>query len=686
MTITEPATEALIDTGSWWRAPFRMYQTNLREIDAGMDVEAVLDIVQEYGANAWLLNAGGIMSFYPTDLPFQTRNPYLQDRPSADFVGDAVAAASARGVRVLARMDFSKVSTRIASEHPDWLFVGPDQSKQTYNGLVSACPSAGYYQEAAFAVIAEFAARYPIDGFFFNWFSFNEIDYSRTYRGVCHCTACTSGFKEFSGGRELPAGRGDADYALWRRYAEFVINDLTARFREHIHDVRPNAALILGERADIVFHEANSALGREFWPFATGEAVSLSKSVRPDVPVLVNAAVFVDMPYRYAAIQPEHFAHYAVQAVARGAVPSAYTMGTPLATPYPNMALASQVVHAHREHEDVYGALRPSAELLLIADPRQTVGAAVDEYRGVYEALQRAHIPFDIAPWQGIPEALAGGRYAIVVVPDLRTEADQATIAALDSFVDSGHTVVTTGGILFDEDRPQLAGSPALRRSASTEADEELRNSYIAVDEPGYGDGYRRVVPVAGSYHYIECHPDAERHMRYVAQAPYGPPELCHGTFPLDYPGWAVRRYGTGRVVLVPWGIGATARMFGTGAIGAWFADLITGLLPECRIEVRNLPESVELIVGESAGRLVVHLLNFSGVRHNSIGPEVPIRHGEIIVPGATSARSLVAGQTIETVRDDGRLVVPVPEFGIYEALVLELEGDGRTGDRLTGA
>ena len=26
---------------SWWQHPFRMFQTNLREIDAGLDVEAV---------------------------------------------------------------------------------------------------------------------------------------------------------------------------------------------------------------------------------------------------------------------------------------------------------------------------------------------------------------------------------------------------------------------------------------------------------------------------------------------------------------------------------------------------------------------------------------------------------------------------------------------------------------------
>lgn len=65
----------------WWTAPFEMFQTNLREVDATMDVGAVADAVVAFGADTWLVNGGGIMSFYPTDLPFQTRNPFLADRP-----------------------------------------------------------------------------------------------------------------------------------------------------------------------------------------------------------------------------------------------------------------------------------------------------------------------------------------------------------------------------------------------------------------------------------------------------------------------------------------------------------------------------------------------------------------------------------------------------------------------------
>ena len=138
-----------------------MFQTNLQEIDATMDVERVLDAIEGHGSDTWLINTGGIVSFFPTDLPFQTRNPFLANRPSGDLIGDAVEAAHRRGIRVLSRMDFSKVASRIAAEHPAWLFLSPKGERQIYNTLYTACPSAEYYQDRSLDILDEVIDRYP---------------------------------------------------------------------------------------------------------------------------------------------------------------------------------------------------------------------------------------------------------------------------------------------------------------------------------------------------------------------------------------------------------------------------------------------------------------------------------------------------------------------------------------------
>ena len=190
-----------------------------------------------------MLNTGGIASQYPTELPFQTRNPYLADRPSGDLTGDAVAAAHKRNIRLLCRMDFSKVSSRIAAEHPDWLFVSPAGKPQIYNTLYSVCPCGEYYQERTLDVLDEILTLYPVDGFFVNWFGFSETDYSRVYHGVCHCESCRKAFDKFSGGRELPDDRRHANYPLWLRFSTGVVRELSAKISGHVSAKRPDAAM-----------------------------------------------------------------------------------------------------------------------------------------------------------------------------------------------------------------------------------------------------------------------------------------------------------------------------------------------------------------------------------------------------------------------------------------------------------
>ena len=191
----------------WWHRPFRIFQTNIREVDSGMDVDAVVDDIVGFGADVWLLNAGGIVSHYPSRLPHQHPSPWLKDHPSGDLIGDAVAEAHRRGVRVMARCDFSKVHRDVFEAHPDWCYLSPKGERQIYNGLYSACPSGPYYQEKSLEVINEILDNYAVDAFFFNMFSMALRDYSRTYHGICQCSNCRRHFAAFSGGMALPRPR-----------------------------------------------------------------------------------------------------------------------------------------------------------------------------------------------------------------------------------------------------------------------------------------------------------------------------------------------------------------------------------------------------------------------------------------------------------------------------------------------
>ncbi|MGO2750616.1 MAG: alpha-amylase family protein [Pseudoclavibacter sp.] len=682
MTQTMPLTS---ETSTlWWKRPFRMLQTNLREIDGGMDVERALDDIQAHGANAWLVNGGGILSFYPSDLEFQTRNPHLRERESGDLLGDALVAARRRGVRVLARMDFSKVAADIAARHPDWLFSAADGRRQEYQGQVSVCPSGPYYQEKVFEILTELCTRYPVDGFFFNWMSFNEMDYSYRDWGACQCGACQDRFAEFSGGLALPKSSDDASHATWKRYAAWTLDDLTARFRAHIASLLPEAALILGERADVLFHEANAKVGRDFWPFTTEQSVSVSKSRRPEVPVLVNSAVFLDMPYRYAPIQDEHFSMYFVQTIARGGIPSTYTMGPPADAPFADLPAGGVITRFHRDNEDSYADLVPAAKVLVVFDDdgghASVFAETTDlELRGIYEVLQRDHLPFDVGGAKDLALHAAADRevpYSVIVLADVGSLSDEAA-SALDSWVERGGRLICTGSSGIDGTKVQLATSPAIRRTAHHTDPETLKNTYIADATPGVGDGYNRRSSVWGAYHYLDIKPGTDERHTLLAQVPFGPPEKCYGTRPTQYPGIAIRSAGAGAHAVVPWLPGSTYRHLGTPESGRLLAGLVRELLGSDSELDADLPEQVEVTLQRSPRGLLIHVMNFSGVQLNSIGKPVPVRGGKLRLRGQgfADARALVAGSALEVVKIDGGVSISLPELGLFE--VVEVDADG---------
>jgi hypothetical protein len=81
---------------TWWnRAPIRLIQTNLREIDALMDEAAFVKSIEDASANVVLINVGGIVANYPTKLPFHYRNPFMK----GDLTGDLIKKLHAKGIK-----------------------------------------------------------------------------------------------------------------------------------------------------------------------------------------------------------------------------------------------------------------------------------------------------------------------------------------------------------------------------------------------------------------------------------------------------------------------------------------------------------------------------------------------------------------------------------------------------------
>jgi hypothetical protein len=575
------------------------------------------------------------------------------------------------------------MSTRIAAEHPEWLFVSPTGQPQIYNTLYSACPSREYYQERSLDILDEIIARYPVDGFFFNWFGFSERDYSRVYHGVCHCPQCQAGFAEFSGGSDLPDGPSHPNYPEWLQFSNGVIRALASKISNHIFSRRPDAALVLSRGAPVIYYEANNAFGRELWHHSTAEAVSAHVTGLPEIALMVNSVSFVDMPYRMAGEQPEHFAQYLLQAIARGGNPSTYIMGAPGRIPYANLPIAGDIARHFARHRDVYADLAPSATIAL-ARPDHLRSASpgydesVAEFRGLYSSLVEKHIAFDVIGAEFVAKMAAEnnlGRYQLVILPDLGELGSEAA-DALDVFVRNGGNVVLTGssGISFSGG-VELATAPAVMRVGNTVAGEDLWATYVTDNEQEEASYYRyapAVVPVYGTYDRFVWKPAAEKRGMLLPQAPFGPPEKCYGHAGSADPSSVRYTSGAGTVVQFPWTIGHTYREFGTTEVRDYFLRTIEGLFSTAlRAE---LPEQVELIASRSAGNLVIHLINQTGARRKSFGPHTSITGGQIRISGAgDGARSLVSSTALTTRREGEDLVIELPTLELFDVLVVPL-------------
>lgn len=664
----------------WYREPFRLFQTNLLEVDADMDVEKVLDFIEDFGCNAWLVNGGGILSFYPTGLEHQTRNPFLDRRPGGDLFGDAVAAGHKRGIRVLARMDFSKINKAVADRHPDWLFVNPQGGLQEAEGQVSVDPAAGYYQEKLLEVVDEMIDRYPLDGFFFNRAGFNETDYALKYHGVSQSEASKRGFAEYSGGQTLPTGPDSPNYDLWRAWGAKVVGDLWARVSTHIKTRRPDVALLRSD--DLIFFEANNKIGRDLWHHHVNETISGFRTQRPHRPVLCHSVAFIDMPYRIASEEPEHLAQHLIQGMSRGANISTYIMGVPGEIEYRALGLAREITRFHRDHSEIYRDLMPAAHIGLVRPDALSMSArrfkdANNEFRGLYEALQQVHLPFDVVPLEGIPDMAGNGgleRYSVLVLADSGPLQPQIA-QELERFVADGGRLVLTGNAGFDANGlAQLAAMPVVRITETVTDPDALKSTYVTSRPPEEGRYYfSPVSPVFGAFYSVEPKVDAQEMLYYLPQAPYGPPEKCYGHFADGTPGYYLN--AAGKVAVIPWTIGRSYHELALTTLRDIVVQLVRELLGSDEPLSAELSDQVELTLQRRGDALVVHLDNLSGAHRMNYGPFLPIAGGRLRLADAsdgTKATALVAGAPCPMHRQGRDLVIDLPELGRFEVVHIE--------------
>ena len=665
----------------WWQGrPWRLIQTNLREIDMrDIDAAAYVEALQSFDATAAMINTSGIIASYPTRLPFHTPSAFL----TGDGLETIIDTCHRADIRVIARMDFSKVRRALYERHPEWAYVRSDGEIVDEHGDVHVCPAGGYQQECAPRIVEETITTLDVDGVFLNMAGFQTRDYAGRYHGICHCSSCSEGFAAMFG-LELPDTE-DPDDPVYRRYAVFkrrTLRALDERIHETIRRVRPDVAIdrSFEDGRGFVRQESNTALDRRGdWPYSGSENTKWVASAYPGMVSSNSSVDFIDYPVRHVAVSPHLQQLRLVEGLANGGGLDYYVIGRlDDHADRSGFEAVRSIFRYHAEHEQDYAGLRSRADAALVTGP----WADVEEFRGWFRVLTEHHVLFDSVILDAVADEVLE-RYRVLVLPDHQAISDEQA-RRVDDFVRRGGVLVASGRTGFRDHEFEPRVRPVvecvgIERVRAVRPD--MRGSYFEVGER---DGFPRLegtdlVFLDGPYVDAEYRPEATRLMRLVPPSPFGPPERVSYETVTDDPGLVVDAFGRGRVVYVPWLCGRLVHRHGHPNTVSFAADVLehhAGLRPLDG----NLPPMVEATLLEKRdGRSsLLHLINHSGRADNRYVAPIRIRDLEVVVPLRTepaSVTGLVGGRPYEwSVSGDGPSI-RVPELGLFEALRIEHPG-----------
>jgi hypothetical protein len=195
----------------WYRTTLRWGQTNLVEIDpARYDDGWWREHWRRTRVQGVIVNAGGIVAYYPSRFPLHHRAQSLGER---DLYGEIVKAAREEGLKVIARMDSNRVAEDFYREHPDWICLDIEGNPYRQADKYVTCINSPYYSDYLPGIMREIIERTRPDGFADNsWAGIPR-------KNICYCRHCAEQFRAWAG-VELPRRHDFADenYRRWIRW------------------------------------------------------------------------------------------------------------------------------------------------------------------------------------------------------------------------------------------------------------------------------------------------------------------------------------------------------------------------------------------------------------------------------------------------------------------------------------
>ncbi len=659
---------------AWCNECMRFGQVNIRETDpVGLDVEFWADFWKRCRLHGIVLNACGIVAYYPTEVALHRRSPWLGDR---DLFGELCRAAKAQGMRVLARIDPSGVEKDFYEVHPDWFVTKPDGSISISRGLYNTCINSPYYYEYAPSLFREIHGKYDVDGFFGNAWS--------GARELCHCPYCRDKFRKDTG-HELP-GERTPEWEHWRTKCN---EDLWKFWDDFTKGIKSDT-IWMGNHGVSRIADLAAMINADFQRRGGDTPVWVSGEMGKRMRTLTDAK----KPYFHI-----HSANIASRHLSRPEAEQRLWLAEAVAADSrPWFTIIGGTQWDQRQFEPIERFYRWHADNEAYFKGRDSIANAVllesddrDAYQGMYYALLRARIPFDLLhPTKITIDRLS--RYKVLVLANAYNLSD-SDCQTITEFAQSG------GGIVATYETSLYDGSGAQRenfglssifgvRHLSKGSTDELEHSYMHIEDkthPLLSDiGNTDRTLFGGRLAQVEATQELPTVLTLVPPYTTYPPEK---TFPrvesTDISLVFVRESGNSRCVYFP---GQLDRLF-------WELNLPDHLLLLSNAvrwaAFNQMPVTVEGpgLVDVHAYRqgeknIQVHLVNLTNpdTWKTPIHELIPIgeQHLTVQLPYGKQVRrikSLVGGQDISASKDGNNMLsFSIPGITDHEVLVIELE------------
>jgi hypothetical protein len=569
----------------WYQNMRRCGQVNFNQQDPQkLDIAPWMDYWSSLKLDALLLNAGGIVAFYPTRIPYHHRSQFLGDR---DLFGDFAKAAKARGMRVVARLDCNQAFEEALTAHPEWFRRQADGQPVRHAEAT----------EQMTAIIREVNSLYDVDGFFTNGWPGAGLP------PACYCEAC----------RRLAGWRSPAfvEQHLARVLEVWKLWDAAAR------EKKPDSVYVGNLGGGI---GASTDLRR-----LAGVAACVAQSVMKGRTITnVTGAYANSQPlWRHTAKSPVEATMWMAQTTASGMVPWYHWLG---GAPEDQRWRAPgrdffQWIAKYQPH---FVNRRPVANLAVVFSQRMNAsynppggGSASDFLQGMYYALLEGRFLFDFVHEDDLdPQTLK--KYAAVILPNVALLTD----TQCRQLREYGHA---GGGLLATFETGRYDGAGARRQELGL-ADVFGANVAGDIQGPKGNSYYARIEqrhPILSGFEETQLLPGAEYRLpvktrlpqilTVVPPYPAFPPEMVYARTPkTDEPAIVMTEDGLSRRIWLPGDVDRSFWRSGNGDLSRLLRQAVRWVSKDrapVRVEGSGL---VELFAWQTEPGFAVHILNYT--------------------------------------------------------------------------